>query len=98
MNSGLQPRKIELWIDAVNAPYVITKPLHTSQRLIKENEDGSIIIHLFLIPNYEMERLLLGFGSCLEILRPESLRNRMKKTLQEAISRYDSEKPTELNA
>lgn len=98
VNSGLQPRRIELWIDASNAPYVITKPFHSSQRIIKENEDGSIIVHLFVIPNYEMERLLLGFGNCLEILRPEGLRNRMKKTLQKAISRYEIEETTENNA
>ena len=52
VNTGSQPRRIELWIDASNAPYVITKPLHTSQRLIKENEDGSVIIHIYVIPNY----------------------------------------------
>ena len=45
VNTGLNPRKIELWIDRINAPYVITKPLHATQRLIKTNEDGSIIIH-----------------------------------------------------
>lgn len=61
VNSGLQPRRIELWIDAINAPYVLTKPLHSSQRLIRKNEDKSIIVHLFISPNYEMERLLLGF-------------------------------------
>jgi len=98
VNSGLQPRRIELWIDTSNAPYVITKPLHSSQRVIKENEDGSIIVHLYISPNYEMERLLLGFGDSIEILRPESLRNRMKKILQRAISRYDTPETTENNA
>lgn len=98
VNSGLQPRRIELWIDAINAPYVLTKPLHSSQRLIRENEDKSIIVHLFISPNYEMERLLLGFGDSIEILRPENLRNRMKTILKKAISRYETENGTELNA
>lgn len=98
VNSGLKARRIEVWVDASNAPYVITKPLHTSQRIIKENEDGSIILNLFVIPNYEMERLLLGFGNCMEILKPEGLRNRMKKVLQDALLRYDSENSNELNA
>lgn len=98
VNSGLQPRRIELWIDAANAPYVTTKPLHPSQRLIKENEDQSIIVHLFISPNYEMERLLLGFGDSIEILRPENLRNRMKKILQRAISRYDPENTIKNNS
>ena len=88
VNKGLQPRKIELWIDRTNAPYVITKPLHNSQRLIKTNEDGSIIIHLMLIDNYEMERLLLGFGDGLEVMQPERLRQRIKSILQKGLLRY----------
>jgi predicted DNA-binding transcriptional regulator YafY len=88
VNSGLQPRKIELWIDEINAPYVLTKPLHPTQRLIRQNDDGTIIVHLFVIPNYEMERLLLGFGCGIEVLKPENLRNRMKKNLQMALEKY----------
>ncbi|WP_417940179.1 helix-turn-helix transcriptional regulator [Flavobacterium sp. RS13.1] len=95
VNSGLQPRRIELWIDAENAPYVLTKPLHPTQRLIQENKDKSIIIHLFIIPNYEMERLLLGFGCGIEILRPEGFRKRMKGILQKALTKYDEQIPTE---
>jgi len=95
VNSGSQPRRLQLWVDAKNAPYVITKPLHSSQRLIKENEDGSIIINLFLVPNYEMERVLLGFGSGMEILKPENLRNRMKQILQNALDKYQNN--TEFN-
>jgi predicted DNA-binding transcriptional regulator YafY len=97
VNSGLKPRRIELWIDAVNAPYVITKPLHSSQRLITKKEDGSIIINLFLIPNYEMERLLLGFGAGLEVLKPENLRNRMQKIIKNALDKYETENNTESN-
>jgi predicted DNA-binding transcriptional regulator YafY len=67
----------------------LTKPLHHTQRLIQENEDKSVIVHLFIVPNYEMERLLLGFGCGIEILRPESLRKRMKNTLQKALAKYD---------
>lgn len=89
VNTGLNPRKIELWIDSINAPYVITKPLHNSQRLIQSNDDGSIIIHLLLIENYELERLLLGFGNGLEIIKPERLRNRFKMILEKSIEKYN---------
>jgi predicted DNA-binding transcriptional regulator YafY len=88
VNTGLQPRKIELWIDATNAPYVLTKPMHATQRLIKTNEDGSIIIHLLIMENYEFERLLLGFGNGLEVLQPESLRKRIKYILEKSVERY----------
>lgn len=89
VNTGLQPRRLELWIDATNAPYVLTKPLHNSQRLIKQNEDGSVIIHLFIIPNYELERILLGFGNGLEVIRPETFRARMRGIIQRAFERYE---------
>lgn len=88
VNSGLQPRKIELWIDHINAPYVLTKPIHNTQRLIKTNADGSIVIHLLLIVNYEFERLLLGFGHGLEVIQPEGLRKRIRHILEESLQRY----------
>jgi predicted DNA-binding transcriptional regulator YafY len=89
VNSGLQPRKVALKIDHTNAPYVLTKPLHTSQRLINTNEDGSIIIHLFLIENYELHRLLLGFGRGLEVISPERLRNEIKANLKRCLEQYE---------
>jgi predicted DNA-binding transcriptional regulator YafY len=89
VNSGLQPRKVVLKIDHTNAPYVLTKPLHTSQRLINTNEDGSIIIHLFLIENYELHRLLLGFGRGLEVISPERLRNEIKANLKRCLEQYE---------
>ncbi|MBC5863930.1 helix-turn-helix transcriptional regulator [Flavobacterium turcicum] len=88
VNTGLRPHRFELWIDSINAPYVLTKPLHNSQRLIKQNEDGSIIIHLFVIPNYELARIFLGFGSGLEVIRPDYFRNQMKSDIQKSLAYY----------
>jgi predicted DNA-binding transcriptional regulator YafY len=55
---------------------------------LQQNEDGSIIINLFLIENYEMERLLLGFGDGLEVLKPERLRNRLLAIHERSVERY----------
>ena len=81
----LKPRRIELWVDALNAPYVITKPLHNSQRVIQQNDDGSVIVHLFLIENYEFERIILGFGSGMEVIRPEQIRKTHKNYYKECL-------------
>lgn len=91
VNQGMQPRVIQLWINKMNAPYAITKPLHNTQRLLQQNEDGSIIISLFLKENFEFERLLLGFGAGLEVLKPESLRKRIKSILEDSSQLYQSE-------
>lgn len=72
-----------------------TKPLHNSQRLIKQNDDGSIVMHLLIIPNYELERILLGFGNGLEVIRPEIFRERMRSIIHEAFVFYDDFSPNE---
>ena len=84
-------QKIEIKVSALHAPYILTKPLHNSQRLIKTNDDKSILIHLFLIENFEFERQLLGFGDGIEVLKPERLRNRMKYIIQKAFENYKDE-------
>ncbi|WP_422858144.1 helix-turn-helix transcriptional regulator [Flagellimonas sp. S174] len=89
--SRVRPSVVQLWIDKHNAPYVLTKPLHHSQRLIKEYEDGSIEITFLVKPNFELERLLLGFGESMEVLKPEKLRNRIAEKLRNAAEKYKNE-------
>ena len=61
VNENQRPEHIELFIDNRNAPYVITKPIHPSQQLIRKEKNG-IVIHLKLQINFEFERVVLGFG------------------------------------
>jgi len=87
VNQGLRPQKILLWIDKDNAPYVITKPFHHSQKVVAEDEDG-LVISLKLKFNYEFERLILGFGECIKVISPESLQKRIKEKLERAWRIY----------
>jgi predicted DNA-binding transcriptional regulator YafY len=89
---GGRPLPVHLRIDRKNAPYVITKPLHASQEVKGRNEDGSIDVTLLVQHNYELERLLLGFGSGLEVLAPKRLRSQIKKVLKRALVQYNSKK------
>lgn len=88
VNEGLRAEKIQLCIDADNAPYVITKPFHPSQVTEQEHEDGSITISLKLKINYEFERLVLGFGNAIKVLEPFHLRRRIKSKLEAALKQY----------
>jgi predicted DNA-binding transcriptional regulator YafY len=87
VNQGLRAKKIELWIDKDNAPYVITKPFHHSQKIESEDETGTVI-SLNLKVNYEFERLLLGFGECIKVISPENLRLRMVDKFDRALKLY----------
>lgn len=80
--------KIEMEIDKSNAPYVLTKPIHHSQQLLQKNEDDSILISLYVHHNYEIERLILGFGAGIKVIKPRRLKSRIKSILQSAIGQY----------
>lgn len=80
--------RIVLKIDPSNAPYVLTKPFHHSQKLLETLDNGSVIIELLLHANFELERLLLGFGETLQVLEPASLQRRIREKLQSALDEY----------
>lgn len=86
--SNTRAERIQFWVDKKNAPYVITKPFHKSQRLIKHTDDG-VIFNVFVQVNFELERLLLGFGDSLVVIKPKRLRQRMLKKLHTSLELYD---------
>ena len=78
-----------LLVDESNAPYILTKPLHKSQRLIKKMEDRSVIVGVTVQQNYEWERLILGFGPHVEVLAPRNMRRRIKRLAHDMVQGYD---------
>ena len=70
------------------APYIITKPLHESQKEVERREDGSIVFSIDVIVNYELERDLLGFGERIIVLYPVSLVKRLQERLTSSIENY----------
>lgn len=83
-----ETERVVLKVDADQAPYVLTKPLHGSQTLQETLEDGSIVLSLDVIVNYELERLILGFGSHIEVLSPRLLRHHIVCHVIIAASKY----------
>lgn len=85
---GQRDVEVLFWIDNKNAPYVITKPLHHTQKLLKEVADGKIF-SIKVILNFELERELLGFGAKLKVLEPRILVKQMKANLKQTLERYN---------
>jgi predicted DNA-binding transcriptional regulator YafY len=79
--------KIQLKINSNLYPYIQTKPLHGSQK-IKEKSETFVVIELELIPNYELESLLLSYGEGIEVLSPETLRERIKNRVELIKNNY----------
>ena len=76
-------QKIKLRLSEHRFPFVKAKSIHGSQKVISESER---LISLDLIPNRELEALLLSFGDDVEIIEPQSLReavaNKVKKSFE----------------
>ena len=83
--------EVRLKFNAYNAPYVITKPFHASQEVEERLPDGKVIIKIKVHLNYELERLILGFGEAVEVLSPEYLRKKIRHKLGKALQQYNEE-------
>ena len=68
-------------------PYIKAKPIHGSQKI---KDTDARIITLDVIPNKELESILLSFGSDVEVLAPESLRNSIAKKINDTYQKYYS--------
>jgi len=81
------PIDIQLWISNSLYPYVKTKPLHGSQKLKEQVEDG-YIISLNLIPNYELQSVLLSHGENIKVQSPSSFREVLVRRINDMSKLY----------
>jgi predicted DNA-binding transcriptional regulator YafY len=74
------PIKIKFKINNEVTPYILTKPLHGSQKKIESKADATII-EIEVIPNIELKQLILSYGEGMEVISPKSFRDQMKKVI-----------------
>jgi predicted DNA-binding transcriptional regulator YafY len=79
--------EIQLYFTQNRAPYILTKPLHPSQRIISENTEGSLLAFNLVI-NKELETAILGFGADVKVIAPLKLRDAVMNILREAWQHY----------
>lgn len=75
-----KPINIKLKINNEVTPYILTKPLHGSQKKIESKADATII-EIEVIPNIELKQLILSYGEGMEVISPKSFRDQMKKVI-----------------
>jgi len=79
-----------LFVTHQHAPYVMTKPLHHSQEFVDKDHYG-ITISLKVQHNFELEKLILGFGEGVQVLKPEKLKRRIKERMTWGVDAYNTE-------
>lgn len=80
--------KINLWANAGLSPYIKTKPLHGSQTIIEDNDEG-YKFSIEVIPNFELEKLMMSYGEDLIILEPEDFKQKIKERLIKNLNSYN---------
>jgi predicted DNA-binding transcriptional regulator YafY len=77
---------VELEFSKKLAPYIITKPLHQSQKNYP-NEEG-LKVKYNLIVNYELEQVILSFGEGVKVISPIQLKTKIEDRLKMALVNY----------
>jgi predicted DNA-binding transcriptional regulator YafY len=66
-------------------PYVVSKPLHRSQRVVNVDEH---LISIEVRPNRELDQMILSFGPDMEIVSPQWYRDRIAAFFAESLKKY----------
>ncbi len=68
-------------------PYITSKPLHPSQKVI---DPEKCILCIEVKPNYELDHQILSYGNDVEVLSPASYRQHIQEILSDSLKKYDS--------
>lgn len=88
LNPESKPEKVMLKATYPAVWYMETKPIHPSQKLLVEEEDFKVF-EMELIPNEEFIQALLVYADQVEVMKPESLRQKIRERAQAIVSKND---------
>lgn len=91
---GVSPKKgskietILIKVENSQLPYILSKPIHNNQELVKKYKNGDAKIKLNLFVNYELISQLLGYGASIEVLEPQFLRDEIYNIVLKLNHKY----------
>ena len=80
-----KPEKIVLRFSAKQYPYIKSKPIHGSMKMVSDDEG---IVSINVIPNYELEALIGSFSNDVEVISPQWLREKIANNYRELAELY----------
>ncbi|WP_028904292.1 YafY family protein [Prevotella sp. P6B4] len=85
---GIEPVDVLLRVSNNRFNYIKTKPLHLSQRVVRD-EDGHTVISINVKINKELIALILSFGPDIEVLAPAPLKAEIAKNIRAMSDKYN---------
>lgn len=86
--SDHEPTKILLQFHASQKPYLESLKLHLSQKVVEDGLEGFYTVSLFVSYNFELKQQILKYGSLVQVLEPDFVREDIKKELEQAFWAY----------
>ena len=78
--------EIQLLFSPKQSPYIKTKPIHETQKYY-EHESG-LLVKIKVIPNFELEQLILSFGDGVKVVSPIHLKAKILSRIQNSLNQY----------
>lgn len=82
-----QPEEITLIFDFLQAQYILSQPLHHSQKVITQTTD-TVTIQLKVYITPELIMTILGYGSNVQVIAPKHFRDTICQKIIEMGSKY----------
>lgn len=67
--------------------FIKTKPIHFSQKIIKEDAD-KVVFQIEVVPTIELKNFILSWGSNCKVLSPESLKTQICEEMEKSLEQY----------
>lgn len=83
----VEPETVLLYVTNDLLPYIESKPIHGSQRIMERQSDGAVF-ELTVQLNYELISLLFSFGERITVIAPEELRSIIKTKAEALLENY----------
>ncbi|CAM3024677.1 helix-turn-helix transcriptional regulator [Flavobacterium frigoris] len=80
--------KIKLSFHISQKPYIVSLPLHHSQKEINLENETTFDIELLIHPNFEFRQQVLKYGSLVKVVEPNWLAEEIKEELRKGFEGY----------
>lgn len=89
-NLNSKARRIKFWVSPEQTNYILTKPLHSSQKFLGRNPlDGSSTFEIEVVENFEMYSTFLSYGAGIRIISPRDIVAQMRRRMVNCARMYD---------
>ncbi len=87
-NNNVQ--NVLLSFSSARSPYIKAYPIHRSQKVVRYDADGTLVVSLSIILNKETVDLLLSYGDDVKVLSPRHLALQIWQTARTLVGYYNT--------